>query len=852
MLTFITFQENISLRNHSGFIVVQQLQNNSLAFMKMVIIAFCLLHGVQALGKPLLPEESIQSFQLESQDLRVSLVASEPQVIDPVAMCFDEKGRLFVVESRGYPNAGREMPKSRLGVVARLEDMDEDGIFEKRVTFACDFTFPNGILPYKNGFFVTDAPDIYYLEDTDDDGVADKREIILTGFFTNSSSEQLRVASPVFGPDGWVYLTSGLTGGKVTSPKHPDRPAVEGKRNDWRFHPETLVVESLSGTGQFGQAFDHLGRRYVCDNRHPIRWVVFSKEELSRNPNYPGTQPMMDLAEAGAATPLYPLSPDTTAASFHTKLMHNLHAGTFTSCSGLAYYTGKALPRHRGNFFICEPAQNLVHSRSVVDREDRFFSRASAEGREFLASPDQWFRPVFALNGPDGALYLCDMYRKYVDHPNYLPKEAAAKLDFDAGKQHGRIWKITSTSRARPLALKKETGVTQAIRTVRESKADLNTIVKLAEKSGTNPWFRAAAFNSMPGKAQSLLEKCTHKTPPIFIEEVASIAAKETQGGLKNVVEKLLQTQTQWTAPHRFALVLGTGQATHLSDQLSNEAKGILQDSRHSSENRLYALRILPKKETGFLLNFVSSQEVAEIRDAAIREVATKGDGASTQKLLTLRSSLGPESANTIIDALSRKTANHPMLLTAIEEGSLPLHAVPLNQRRRFTNNAKVKARASKLFQADESSDRMKTYEAYKSILNSSGNPSKGEQVYRKVCASCHRIGEIGHDVGPDLTGLKNQPAEALLQHILVPNREVYPTYTLYTAETQSGEAYAGIMKEENDTAITLVMPLGQKKTIQRKTLKSLNASPLSLMPDGLEKTMTKEELRDLMKFLKN
>ena len=820
--------------------------------MKKIIVSFCLVCGLQGWAKPLTPEDSIKTFRLESKDLRVSVVASEPQVIDPVAMCFDDWGRLFVVESRGYPNPGREMPESRLGLVVRLEDLDGDGVFEKRTTFADDFTFPNGILPYKKGFFVTDAPDIYYLEDTDDDGVADKREIILTGFFTNSSSEQLRVASPVLGPDGWIYLTSGLTGGKVTSPKHPNRPAVEGNRNDWRFHPETLVIESISGTGQFGQAFDHLGRRFVCDNRHPIRWVVFSKAELSLNSNYPGTQPMMDLAEAGSATPLYPLSPDTTAASFHTKLMHNLHAGTFTSCSGLAYYDGKALPNHRGNFFICEPAQNLVHSRSVVETKDSFSSKASAEGREFLASPDQWFRPVFAMTGPDGALYLCDMYRKYLDHPNYLPKEAAAKLDFDAGKQHGRIWKLTSKSKARPKTLQKETGVTKSIRIVRESKGDLNTIVKLAETSGTNPWFRAAAFHSIPGKAQNLLQKCTDKTPPIFIEEVARIAGNETKGGLAALVEELLQSKKQLSAPHRFALVLGAGQASSLSSQLSKEAKDIMQNPKNSTEDRLYALRILPPKEASFLLQFVHSKEVAGIRDAAIREVAAKGDAAVTRELLARRSGMGPESANTIIDALSRKPANHPMLLTAIEEGSLPLHAVPISQRRRFTNNAKVKERATKLFQADEASDRMKIYEQNKSILGVAGNRSAGEQVYRKVCANCHRIGAIGYDVGPDLTGLKNQPAEALLLHILVPNREVYPTFTLYSAETKSGESFAGIMSEENDTAITLVMPLGQKQTILRKDLKSLLASPLSLMPDGLEKTMTKEELRDLMTFLRN
>ena len=149
-------------------------------------------------AKPLSPEQALAAFRLESDDLRVELVAAEPEAVDPVALCFDSDGRLFVVESRGYPHPVRgELPKAKLGRIARLEDADGDGSFEKRTEFACGLTFPNGIMPWKKGFFVTDAPDVIYFEDVDGDGVADKREVVLTGFFTNSSSEQLRVASPV-------------------------------------------------------------------------------------------------------------------------------------------------------------------------------------------------------------------------------------------------------------------------------------------------------------------------------------------------------------------------------------------------------------------------------------------------------------------------------------------------------------------------------------------------------------------------------------------------------------------------------------------------------------------------------
>jgi putative heme-binding domain-containing protein len=106
--------------------------------------------------------------------------------------------------------------------------------------------------------------------------------------------------------------------------------------------------------------------------------------------------------------------------------------------------------------------------------------------------------------------------------------------------------------------------------------------------------------------------------------------------------------------------------------------------------------------------------------------------------------------------------------------------------------------------------------------------------------------------VGPDLTGLRNQPADALLLHLLVPNREIYPNYVLYQAETTDGQTHAGILAEESASAVTLVLPLGKRETISRTKLKSLRASPVSLMPDGLEQTMSRQELANLLAFLRN
>jgi len=820
-----------------------------------LFLVLCLRSTI-AEGGPLSTVEALDSFRLETEDLEVSLVAAEPEVVDPVALAFDEAGHLYVVESRGYPHRGKGLPEKKLGEVARLEDEDGDGRFEKRTTFADGFFFPNGILRYGSGFFVTDAPDVWWLEDEDGDGKAEKKEVVLTGFFTNSSSEQLRVASPTIGPDGWIYLTSGLTGGKVISPKHPKRSPVEAKKSDWRFHPETYEVQAITGSGQVGQAFDHLGRRFVCDNRNPIRWVVFNREVLERNPNLLGGKSVMNLAEPGMSTPLYPLSPDTTAASFIPKLMHKPHAGSFTSSCGLCFYSGSALPKHRGSFFICEPAQNLVHCRFPVETGDTFTSRPSTKGREFLASPDQWFRPVFAANGPDGALYLCDMYRKYVDHPNYLPDKAAAKLDFDAGKKRGRIWKVTSRSKAKPTPLQAGDGVTRLIRRATGGEVNLDQLAKFAGLAGSNEWLRFAVLSTCTGKVSQLVEKLPSDVSPFFIEDAARVVAKEESvENLPQLVKKLLKGHRHWSGTQRFAFLLGFKDSIRKPyyEKFSPLARKAMVDPQESSVDRLYALRFLPKskKNGNIFLKLALSSGDEDVRDASIRAVAETNDPDLGQKLLDSFSGMDVSGRDMVVDALTRRHVFHSGLLESLESGRLPLYAIPLQFRGRFKGNPAVKERAAKLFESVDKSNRMQVYDSYKDVLSLPSKPDAGEPVFRRVCASCHRMGEVGHAVGPDLSGLRNQPADALLLHTLAPNREVYSDYLLYNAETKAGDLFAGILSEQTDNSVTLVLPLGHRQVVSRSDLKSLKTANVSLMPDGLEKAMSRQEMADLIAFLK-
>ncbi|MCA9450882.1 MAG: dehydrogenase, partial [Candidatus Omnitrophica bacterium] len=192
------------------------MRNRSFLFVTPILVA---LQAVTGFTQGLSPVQSLSEFHTVP-GIRLDLVASEPQVFDPVAMAFDPAGRLYVVENRDYPT-GPTPGHPGSAAVALLEDRDKDGVFETRHDFATGFRFPGGILPSRGGVYVTDAPDLLYLKDTDGDGIADVREVVLTGF-AEGGSTQLRVSHPTLGLDGCIYLTNGLSGGAVSSPQHPE------------------------------------------------------------------------------------------------------------------------------------------------------------------------------------------------------------------------------------------------------------------------------------------------------------------------------------------------------------------------------------------------------------------------------------------------------------------------------------------------------------------------------------------------------------------------------------------------------------------------------------------------------
>jgi putative membrane-bound dehydrogenase-like protein len=403
---------------------------------------------------PLSPADSLATMRLHP-GLRIEAFVTEPAIASPVAMEFDEGGRLFVVEMPGYPLDTRPTGRVKL-----LEDLDRDGRYEKASVFADGLVLPTGVMRWKRGILVTAAPDVWYLEDTDGDRRADVKTKTLTGFaFTNP---QHTVNAPVYGLDNWIYLAhEGAAEAIVFKEKFGDRGAgvrfgdapgpagLDADGRGVRFRPDSRELELLAGRSQFGHAFDDWGRYFTVDNSNHARHEVIADRYLRRNADLLLPSVMHDVSDHGAAATVFPI---TRRAQFEMLS----EPGQFTSACSLTFVPGGPLADALGrSSVVAEPVHNLVHRDVWSPAGSTFVASRAEEGREFLAAADAWFRPVNFATGPDDALYVVDYYRPVIEHPEWTAEhhhhDSPALYQ---GSDRGRIYRIAGTGHAEARTLR--------------------------------------------------------------------------------------------------------------------------------------------------------------------------------------------------------------------------------------------------------------------------------------------------------------------------------------------------------------------------------------------------------------
>lgn len=298
---------------------------------------------------PTPPEKAIATFQLK-EGYRIELTAAEPLVASPVAICWDELGRMYVVEMRGYS----EHRDEKLSRVRLLHDDDNDGVYDRGTIFAEDLLWPTAIACWNGGVFVADAPDILYLKDADGDGKAEIRKRVFTGFGVHNVQGLLN--SFHWGLDNRIHGTGSSCGGQITVVDKPDATPVNINGRDFSFDPKTLDFRAESGGAQHGMTFDDFGRKFVCSNSDHCQQVMYEDRYAARNPLLAAPGARVSIATDGPQAEVFRTSPVEPWRVVRTRLRVSgtvpgpiegggRAAGYFTGATGVTIVRGECVCR---------------------------------------------------------------------------------------------------------------------------------------------------------------------------------------------------------------------------------------------------------------------------------------------------------------------------------------------------------------------------------------------------------------------------------------------------------------------------------------------------------------------------
>lgn len=1011
-------------------------------------------------------EHALSTFRIHP-DFELQLVASEPNVVDPVAACFDAYGRLYVVEMRGYS----EDREKELGRVRRLEDRDGDGVFEHSVVYADRLKWPTAIAPYRGGVLVAAAPHIYYLVDgvshlderADRDPQTGDYPIVLTGL--KHTNVQGLVNCMRWGLDGRIHVATSSSGAELIRVGRDD-PPLSLRGRDFSFDPrlidpallklpgndervgwsderwqayEQRVVDSMmrvgldedeavrfaaeetktlrtrirslasarqfnvprkpairaeSGGGQHGMCFDDLGRKFVCQNSNHIQFVRYEDRYAARAPGVPAPASRRSIAVDGPQAEVYRTSPIEPWRLVRTRLRVSglvrgpvegggRAGGYFTGATGTTIYRGDAWPeQYKGQAFVGDVGSNIVH-RKILKRDGiGFLANRAQENVEFLTSTDNWFRPVQFLHGPDGNLYVLDMYRETIEHPASLPPQIKKHVDLTSGRDRGRIYRIVHRKNpkarftypaavtprhlagwldrgnaweretaARLLFEKQALSSVEPLREVAtQGRTPLGRIHALCallnvRNSLTDEVLLAALVDSDAGvrehavrlaesrlvRSASLREAVARlrDDPEIRVRCQVAFSAAALDDAAPGVVEHILRRDAQHEVV-RWAAVASAGTrapavlASLAADQTfrstsagrtaiqllaslavrNNAARQVMEialnidaqepvladalletvrrggkvgsdpavkagmkrlvqtarDQVGNPENttalRVAAcrrLRLLPEADdVDMLLDLVASDQPRSLQLAAIETLGVHRTDEVATGLIAAFPGLTPEIQTAVVSQLVAREAWATALLQKVLDKTLPPSAITVSQVNALLSSpSSTVARLAKQFnESRKATSRAEVVKQWQDVLTMKGDAAAGREVFRQTCAKCHKLEGVGEEIGAGLAAIRNRGPEAVLLNILDPNREVNPQYSSFVVVTTDGRSVSGLIANETASGITLRDGEKVNVTIPRDQIDEMRNTGLSLMPEGLEKQISRQQMADLLRYL--
>lgn len=951
--------------------------------------------------KPVESADALATFKV-APGFRLELVAHEPLVVDPIAMSFDEDGRLFVVEMRDYSEQGED----KLGRIRLLTDDNGDGKFDSSTVYAEGLSWPTAVCCWNGGVFVAAAPDLWFCKDTNGDGRAEVQEKIFTGF--GRSNVQGLVNTLLWGPDNRIHGATSSSGASLTrvdSTAKPDEKPLVLSGRDFSFDPRTYDLRAESGGGQHGMSFNDWGEKFVSSNSDHLQMIVCEDRYLARNPFYAAPSPRISIAADGGQADVFRASAVEPWRIVRTRLRVSgvtpgiiegggKPAGYFTGATGVTIYRGSASPELYGCAIVGDVGSNLVHRKKLEPNGLTYIGRRIDEKSELIASTDNWFRPVQFANGPDGTLYIADMYREVIEHPASLPPVIKKHLDLTSGRDRGRIYRLVpegfkqprvpqlsgataaelvqsltennawqretaerllygrqdrsavgelnslididdSPPTARVAALTALAGlqtlstnvVLEALRSnntptcvqaLRCSEALLDdpaiveqlcsigdaidvrvrfqlaltlgnlrdgrriaTMVRLLRASGNEPWIASAVMTGMRDDAGELLTAIAHDQKlrefaigNAMMEQLAQQIGKQQDAADVAAVLKLVaplavgddaeqriakaiieHLNAQGELAAQVAAAAG-GQADQWRKELVERSRAVALNDKLSDDERVAAIHRLS------LSSFADEQKSYEallrpesprgVQQAAIRALSRSNDAAVADWLLARWPTFGPQLRVAAIETLLARDVWVRKLLPAIERKAVSASEIPTARLQALAarDDAEITRPAWKLLE-ERAARRSDVLDRYVVSLDEVGDVERGRALFTKHCSACHKLGDVGHEIGPNLASAATRGPESLLVNVLDPNREVNPQYANYIAVTKDGRSASGILAGETATSITLLRGEKASDTLLRVDIEELKSTGTSLMPEGFEKEIDPAAMNDLLAFLR-
>jgi putative membrane-bound dehydrogenase-like protein len=929
----------------------------------------------------------------------VELAACEPSLRSPVAMDFDEDGRLYVAE---FPEYNQYASKKPLGVgcIRLLEDTNGDLVYDKSTLFAPNVPIATAVVCWDGGVYAASAPDLLYLKDTDGDGKADVRRVVFTGFGKDLAGESI-MNSFRWGLDNRFHVSTNNAGGDVSRASEPKGKTVSVRGQGFLFEPRTETFELTGGGGQHGLSMDDWGRTYVCANSDPFQLVMYDSRYLARNPYLQSPPAAVNVAPAGKFTKLVRTSAVEPWRALRTRLRTQgivpgsdeggSPSGFFTGATGVTVYRGDAFPpEFHGNLFVGDVSNNIVHRALAVPGGVLVTAQSAEAGREFLASSDNSFRPVQMANGPDGCLWVIDMYRELIEGAAFLPPMILEHLDVGSGVDRGRIWRIVpdgqspripklskSTtaelvallehsngwhrdtasrllyqrqdraaieplqrlaahsrsplgrthalyalagqgalsadhvlaaladpdSRVRVHALrlseqfcKEDPRVQTRMATMvvdpdplvryqlafslgaQPEAAPAHALAVLAIHDGADLWSRMAILSSVPACAGDIFRQLAGdavfrgaQAGRLFLPELAAQAAANRPGDVDMIAKALdgplgqdhalardivaaLIGKMSTAAKARLAGSDGGRAGAILADLLA-DARKITLDPAKPARDRAAAVRSLRFADFDsvhqLLAESLAARQPAELQTAAIETFASFDDARVPGILLREWPGMSPITRATAAEAIFARPAWIGAFLDAVEKGAVGRADVEpgrLSLLKTYPDQA-VRERASRIFVAGLPR-RQDVVAAYQNALVQKGDRDRGKAVFQKQCSSCHRLENVGQQIGAELSAVRDRGLDAVMLNILDPNREVMPQFLSYVLVTTSGRVVTGMISAETANSLTIKKPDGGEETVLRRDIDELRSTGQSFMPEGLEKQIDVPAMADLLTYL--